>query len=201
MNVRTTRMWSRMTMRMCAPSLAAAAILAGGTEAQERPDFSGEWTIAAEPREGQRGPGQAAPVEFGSGWGRTITVEQDANELTVLWPFYTRGDLQPPLRFVYALDGSPTTNTVLMGRGTQEQVSRASWRGDTLVITTVHTFPHPATGRPATTEVTRALSLASPTSLVVETTIAGALGGPPTRSRAIYTRDGGPSPARPAGLS
>lgn len=201
MSMRTRAARMRTTTITFALGL-AAALLAGGTEAQQRPDFAGEWTIAAEPRGGQRGPGPAAPAEFGSGWGRTITVEQDAGTLTVFWPFYTRGDLQPPLRFVYALDGSPTTNAVLMGRGAQEQVSRATWRGDTLVITTVHTFPDPATGRPATTEVTRALSLASPTSLVVETTVAGPPGGPATRSRVVYTRGGGgPSPARPTGLS
>ena len=28
-----------------------------------------------------------------------------------------------------------------MGRGPQEQVSKAAWDGSTLVITTVHTFP------------------------------------------------------------
>ncbi|MGH7126936.1 MAG: hypothetical protein ACREIV_00095 [Planctomycetaceae bacterium] len=163
----------------------AATALAPGAEAQERPDFSGEWTITMDD---QRGPGPAAAIEFGSGWGRTITIEQDASTLTVLWPFYTRGDLQPPLRFIYALDGSPTTTTVLMGRGMQEQVSRTSWRGDTLVITTDHAFPHPDDGRRATTTLTRRLSLASPASLIVETTIDGEPGGPPTASRTVYTR-------------
>jgi hypothetical protein len=170
-------------------SLVAAGFLAGNAHAQERPDFTGEWTIAAEPSGQQPGPRQGAPpAEFGSGWGRTITVEQDAHALTVLWPFYTRGDLQPPLRFVYSLDGSSTTNTVLMGRGMQDQVSRVSWEGADLVITTVHEFEHPQNGQRTTHEVTRTLSLESPTSLVVEATISGALGGPPTTSRAVYTR-------------
>jgi hypothetical protein len=36
--------------------------------------------------------------------------------------------------------------------------------------------------------VKRTLSLEAPTSLVVETTIGGLLGGPPTTSRTVYTR-------------
>jgi hypothetical protein len=169
--------------------LAAAALLNGNAAAQQRPDFSGEWTVASEP-DGARGGGRqgAPPSEFGSGWGRTITVTHDAATLTVVWPFYTRGDLQPPLRFVYALDGSPATTTVMMGRGMREQVSRAVWQGDRLVLTTVHSFRHPDTGQSMTTEMTRTLSLESPASLVVETTIQGTMGGPPTRSRTVYTR-------------
>jgi opacity protein-like surface antigen len=180
-----------MKMLTVALSLVAAGSFASAAAAQERPDFSGEWTIAAEPSPaaGQPGGGQGfRPGEFGSGWGRTITIAQDAGALKVVWPFYVRGDLQPPLTFVYALDGSATTDTVLMGRGMQEQVSRAAWEGNRLVITTVHAFAHPQNGQRMTTEVKRTLSLAAPTSLVVETAIGGVLGGPPTTSRAVYTR-------------
>ncbi len=158
----------------------AAAVLGSDAGAQERPDFSGEWTVATESR---RGPG-----EFGSGWGPTIEIAQDADTLTVLWPFYSPGDLQPPLRYRYALDGSAVTTTIQMGRGMQELVSRASWDGNALVITTVHGFDHPADAHRATTTVTRILSLESPTSLVVETRIDGEPGGRPTVSRSVYTR-------------
>lgn len=145
------------------------------TSAQPPPDFSGRWA--------------ADPVpDMGSGWGPAITVTQDASRLTVEYVFFGRGDLQPPLRFVYALDGSETKNTVLMGRGPQDQRSRASWQGSTLVITTTHAFTDPATNTPATADVRQALTLESPASLVVETTRSGVLGGPPSTSKTIYKK-------------
>ena len=70
-------------------------------------------------RGGPRGRG-----DMGSGWGSTITITQDAARLTVEYAFFSRGDMQPPLKFVYALDGSETKNSVMMGRGIQGQTSR-----------------------------------------------------------------------------
>jgi hypothetical protein len=125
---------------------------------------------------------------MGSGWGSTITITQDATRFTVEYAFFSRGDMQPPLRFAYTLDGSQAVNTVMMGRGTQAQRSRTAWKADTLVITTVHTFPHPETGQPTPTEVTQAVSLESPTSLVVQATRAGVLGGPASTTRTVYRR-------------
>lgn len=158
-------------MKTLAIVLSLGVLVASGAAAQDRPDFSGEWTLQAD---NARGAG-----EFGSGWGRTIEIEQSANTLTLLWPFYTPGDLQPPLRFRYALDGSAVTNTIMMGRGMQDQVSRATWEGNKLVITTDH-----AGGRAGTTTVTRVLSLESPTSLLVETK----LSGDAAVSRSVYAR-------------
>ena len=125
---------------------------------------------------------------MGSGWGSTITVSQSGTTLTVEYAFFTRGDMQPPLKFTYALDGSDSRNTVLMGRGMQTEVSRARWDGGTLVIATTHSFQDPATGKPGTTEVTRRLTLESPASLVIEVTRAGALGGPASTVRTVYRK-------------
>src|SRR4029434_7956929 len=100
------------------------------------------------------GRGGASSGDMGSGWGSNITVTQDANRLTVEYAFFARGDMQPPLRFVYALDGSESKNSVMMGRGIQMQVSKTAWDGDKLVITTTHTFADPATGKPAMATVT-----------------------------------------------
>src|SRR5580765_8563325 len=91
-----------------------------------KPDFSGRWTIEVAPPAagaagGRGGPGRG---DMGSGWGSTITIAQDASRLTVEYVFFGRGDLQPPLKFVYPLDGSETKNSVMMGRGVQEQVSK-----------------------------------------------------------------------------
>jgi hypothetical protein len=125
---------------------------------------------------------------MGSGWGSNITVTQDATTLTVEYVFFARGDLQPPLRFIYPLDGSARTNKVMMGWGIQEQQSRSAWRGDTLVITTRHTFPNPETGQPTPIDVRHALSLASPDSLVVEVTRGGVLDGPASTTRSVYRK-------------
>jgi hypothetical protein len=96
--------------------------------------------------------------------------------------------MQPPLKFAYALDGSETRNSVMMGRGIQQSASTAAWQGDKLVITTTHTFPDPDSGKPTGTEVKQVLSLESPTSLVVETTRAGVRNGPASTTRTVYRK-------------
>lgn len=144
-------------------------------------DFSGRWASDPPAMSGGRG-------DMGSGWGTPITITQDAQRLTVEYAFFGRGDLQPPLKFVYALDGSETKNSLMMGRGVQVQSSKAVWNGDALVITTVHTFVDPGSGKPATTEVKQTLSLESPTSLAVETTRAAVDGGPPNTTKTIYKK-------------
>jgi hypothetical protein len=144
-------------------------------------DFSGRW--AADPPAVANGRG-----DMGSGWGSPITITQDAQRLTIEYAFFGRGDLQPPLKFVYALDGSETKNSLMMGRGVQTQSSKAAWNGDALVITTTHTFVDPGSGKPATIDVKQTLSLESPTSLVVETTRASVDGGPANTTRTTYKK-------------
>jgi hypothetical protein len=171
----------------CLAALAALSIFSADAAAQQRPDFSGEWSVRDAEAAGRGGRG-GPPPDKGSGGGRSITIAQSADTLIVEYEFFSRGDLQPPLKFRYALDGSITTNSVLMGRGIQERTSRVTWDGETLVITTTHTFDSPRTGRPGTVDVTRRLSLASATELRVESTIGGVLGGPPTSTATTYTR-------------
>ena len=125
---------------------------------------------------------------MGSGWGTLITITQDASRLTVEYAFFGRGDMQRPLRFDYAIDGSETKNSVMMGRGIQSQTSTTKWDGATFIITTHHSFTDPSTGKPAHAEVTQGLTLESPTSLVVETARAGVMGGPPTKTRTVYRK-------------
>ena len=150
---------------------------------QPAPDFSGRWTIPAPPAQAPNVSG-----DMGSGWGSTITVAQTASALTVEYAFFTRGDMQPPMTFTFALDGSESKNTVMMGNGYQLERSKAVWEGQTLVITTLHAFTDPSTRKPATFEVTRKLSLESPNALIVETTRGSALGGPPSATRVVYRR-------------
>ena len=77
---------------------------------------------------------------MGTGWGPDITITQDAGTLAIEFARFARSDMQPPTRLVYRLNGAESRNTINMGRGPQEQVSKAGWDGSTLVITTVHTF-------------------------------------------------------------
>jgi uncharacterized low-complexity protein len=181
-----------------------ACILAANADAQDKPNFAGRWTTvpdtgatgrAGEGRggEGRAGAGRAGggrgrSGDMGSGWGTTITITQVAAQMTVEYAFFTRADMQAPLKFTYALDGSETKNQVMMGRGFQPQVSRTAWDGDKLVITTVHTFPNPETGQSMTSEVKQVLTLESPTSLLVEATRSGVLGGPASTTRTTYRK-------------
>ena len=97
---------------------------------QVKTDFSGRWTSEPEPSTAPpaRGGGPARG-DMCSGWGSPITITQDGARLTVEYAFFGRGDMQPPLKFAYALDGSETKNTVMMGRGMQVQTSRTAWDG------------------------------------------------------------------------
>ena len=143
--------------------------------APARPSFAGDWQRET-----------ADYTDEGSGWGDRITVTQDAARLVVQYAFFVRGDLQPPLRFVYPLDGTRTNNTIMMGRGLQTQESTASWDGDKLIISTLHAFT--LDGKPTTSEVQQTLSLESPERLIVETTRGGVAGGPATTNRTAYRR-------------
>ena len=169
-------------------------LLLVATLTQAPADFSGRWTSDADPAAAAaaggapaRGRGPARG-DMGSGWGSTITIVQNEKQLTVEYVFFGRGDLQPPLKFVYALDGSETKNSVWMGRGEQVQTSRAAWDGAKLKITTVYRFTDPATNKPMSEDVVTILSLESPASLIVETTRAGVLGGASSSTRAVYRK-------------
>jgi hypothetical protein len=171
-----------MFRSICAATLLLAFGLAVAG-AQTPTDFSGRWTLdapAPSPApQGQAAAGaQPAPrPDMGTGWGSPISIAQDAKQISIEYVQFSRYDLQPPLRLVYALDGSESTNSVMLGHTAQVQSSRATWDGQALVIATRHTFIDPASGKPMPHEVTHRLSLESPTTLVVEVRRAGVLGG------------------------
>jgi len=161
--------------------------------AQAPADFSGRWTldapaIASTPAVPGTPAAAAASGDMGSGWGATITIAQDANRLNVEYTVFSRYDLQPPLTFTYPLDGSVGRNAVMMGRGEQIESSRAQWSGQTLIIITTFDVADRRTGKPFTAEITRKLSLESATTLVVEVTRAGVLGGPASTTRSVYRK-------------
>jgi len=169
------------------------AILLLGASTQAPADFSGRWTLDAPAIATTAAvPGTpaaaASPGDMGSGWGSTITVAQDAARLSVEYAFFSRYDAQPALTFVYPIDGSEGRNAVMMGRGEQVEVSRARWDGQALTITTTARIADRAAAKPFTVEVTRKLWLESPTTMIVEVTRAGVLGGPPSTTRSVYRK-------------
>ena len=107
--------------------------------------------------------------------GQELTITQDAANMTLE---YMGGGQNPaPVKLVYKLDGTESKN-MMMGRGGQmEQVSKAAWSGQSLVITTTT----------AAGEVKRTLSLQGG-NLVVETAAPGRDGGPGTTTKVVYKK-------------
>ena len=161
--------------------------------AQAPADLSGRWTldapaIVSTPAVPGTPAAAAAPGDMGSGWGSTITIIHDTKQLSVEYTVFSQYDLQPPLKLTYPLDGSVGRNTVTMGRGEQVESSRAQWDGQTLVIITTFQVADRSAGKPFTAELRRTLRLESPTTLVVEATRAGVLGGPASTTRSVYRK-------------
>jgi hypothetical protein len=103
-------------------SVAAVVLMAAGVVAQAKPSFAGEWKMMV-----ARGQGEP---------GVDLIITQGATSMTVE---YVRGGPAPaPVKVTYKLDGSVSKN-MMPGRGgaaPTEQVSKAMWAGNTLVVTT-----------------------------------------------------------------
>ena len=69
----------------------------------------------------------------GGGWGTSPTITQDATTLTV--EYQSGGQNPTPQKFVVKTDGSESKNSVSRGGQTTEQVSKATWDGNKLVVT------------------------------------------------------------------
>jgi len=161
--------------------------------AQPPADFSGKWTLddpatASTPAVPGTPAAAAAPGDMGSGWGSVLTIAQDPKQLTVEYPVFSRYDLQPPVKCIFQLDGSEGRNTMMMGRGEQVESSRARWDGRTLIIVTTFLVSDRAVGKPFTAELTRRLYLESTSTLIVEVTRAGVLGGRASTTRSVYRK-------------
>lgn len=175
-----------MHVRPSILAVAVVAALAGSAAAQTRPDFSGEWTRVDSSTESRSvaAVGDAAfrVGNMGSGWGSPLTIRHQGNQLVVEYPHFGTYDLQPRLRFVFALDGSESRNAIMIGHAESVLRSRASWSDSTLVLTT--SYPGP-TGN---TEVRHTLTLASPTSLILETRRLGFGGEIVITIRSLYSK-------------
>jgi len=153
-------------------TVAALAFLTASLAAQA--NFAGKWTLdpASVPAPADGGGGRGGR---GGMLGQELTVTQDAANLTLE---YMGGGQNPaPVKLVYKLDGTESKN-MMMGRGGQmEQVSKAAWAGQSLVITTTT----------AAGELKRTLSLQGG-ALVVETAAPGRDGGPGTTTKVSYKK-------------
>jgi hypothetical protein len=168
----------------------ATALSGVGASAQARPDFTGTWVRAVEaaPPVATAGDAGFRMGDMGSGWGTPLTISIQPDSLIIAYVFFGTYDLQPPVRLAYALNGSESQNTIMIGHATTVQRSRIVWRDSALVITTIYPVPREAAATRRTVEVRHMLTLASPTSLVVETTRPGANGTPVTAQTAYSRR-------------
>ena len=125
-------------MKRLTALMAVAALVVGSAMvfAQAKPNFAGKWTLdpAVAPAAGNGAPGGGRGGR-GGGLGQELTITQDATTLTLE---YVGGGRNPgPMKLAYRLDGSESKNP---GMGGQEQVSKAAWQGDHLVVTTQLNF-------------------------------------------------------------
>ena len=144
-------------------SVTAIVLMAAGLAAQAKPSFSGEWKIVAD-----QGLGEP---------GKDLTITQSATAMAV--EYRAGGQAPAPVRLTYNLDGSVSKN-MMAGRGggvPTEQVSKATWAANKLVVTT-------ATGAG---EEKRTFSMEGG-NLVVETSAPARKGGAPNGTKATYKR-------------
>ncbi len=165
------------------------------SEALPDPDFSGSWSTAV--LETRSPLGRSAPPvvpTLGSGWGDKISINHTPDRLEIERVVFTPRELQPPVRYRFALDGSETKNAIQMGRTDPDLASTTVWESNRLVITTLYPFQDPGTGQWGRQKVIQTLWLAPPTetpwepTLVVETSREGVLGGTAATNRTVYTR-------------
>jgi len=150
-------------------SLVFAASVA---QAQDKPNFSGTWTLVVDPN-------APAPTGRGGGGGlgQAAVLTMDAKTLTI-----TRTTQAGEVKIVYNLDGSESKN-MMQGRGGQtEQISKAVWEGNKLVVTTSFTMGENAVTR------TQSFTLDASGQLVVSTTSPGRGGGEPTTTVQTYKK-------------
>ena len=145
-------------------SVAAAVVLmAAGLVAQAKPSFAGAWKLVADSGLGEPGI--------------DLTITQSATAMTV--EYRAGGQAPAPVKLTYNLDGSVSKN-MMAGRGggaPTEQVSKAMWAANKLVVTTT-------TG---SGEEKRTFSTEDG-NLVVETSAPARNGGAPNITKVTYKK-------------
>jgi hypothetical protein len=169
-------------MKRLTAVLTAAALVLGTASAfaQAKPNFAGKWVAeAAAPAAapgGAPGGGGGRGGGRGGGLGQELTIVQDATTIKI--DYVGTGRNPGPVSLTYKLDGSESKNT---GMGGMEQVAKAVWEGEKLVVTTAINMGGNAV------EQKRTFSLEGG-NLVVETVQPGREGGPGTPTRLVYKK-------------
>jgi hypothetical protein len=199
--LRVLLMRSAMTLMIAL----AAGLVAASVFAQEKPHFSGRWTLAQSTQSQDAGRGRSgARGGFGSGGGlfgggrggssggkgglgggqegrggsgpaQTLVIKQDAETLTI-----EGATGQGTQTNTYKLDGSESVNSTQRG----QIKSKASWDGNKLVITSTGTVS--MMGKWMTIETKEILWLDTDGTMVIETTRSA--GGRSVDSRAVYRK-------------
>ena len=155
----------RVIAMVSVTAVTAVVLMATGLSAQSKPSFAGEWKKVADQGQGQGEPGV------------DLIITQDATSMTV----EDRRGAQPsaPAKLTYKLDGSASKNTTAgrSGAAPMEQVSKAMWAGNKLVVTTAT----------AAGEEKRTFSMQG-ADLIVETSAPARSGGAPSITKVTYQK-------------
>jgi hypothetical protein len=144
--------------------LAAAAFLVVGSLASAqgpsaKPNFSGKWTLIADPAAPAMQQGAAQAADYG-GLGEASEITMDEKTISIARPSQTVP------KSVFNLDGSETRTTIDVGGGTMvDLVLKSKWVEKKLAMTTWATF------QGQTFQIDLAFSLDDKGNLVVEHTV------------------------------
>ena len=161
---------------VCLPAIAAS---------QQKPDFSGTWTLPPDAPLGRNGKPAPAP-----GFGATVNIQQTADAVTIEKAF---GD--QTVHVVHPLDGTESRSRqpgrLCMADATS--VWTANWEGNDIVTTLVGAFP-PGVDTMTRSGVKTVFRLTAPDTMAVDLTFAATGAAAPRTVSTTYKRTGPPSP-------
>jgi hypothetical protein len=158
-------------------------------------DFSGSWsttelnTVSVINR-----TDKPKTPTLGSGWGEKISIIQRLNTFEVERVVFMPRELQPLVKYKFALDGTPTENVINIGRGRESIVSTAKWEENRLIITSFYPYQDPKNGKWHKSKLIQTIWLEDAINapwepiLIVETHREGVLGGISSINRTVYNR-------------
>lgn len=158
---------------MMLPALALACLISAVVAPQATTDFSGTWTFD---QAKTLKPGPDGKIVLAAMLGDQVVVQQDATSITLR--ITVQGDM---VVAVYDLTGAESRN---ISPGDVPVMSRASWKGDRLIIES--SSEGEEQGRPVTIRTTRVLWVDKAGDLIVERT--GTPSSAVTPSRSVYRR-------------
>ena len=180
-------------MRHALFALTLLAVLPVHATAQQRPDFSGTWTLPPDAPVGPSGKPTFAP-----GYGPTINIRQDASTLTISRTMGTT-----IVHVTHPLDGSESRSRTpgRLCEGDSQSIWTAAWQDDTILTTMVGSLPAGA-AEPTKMNVKTTFRLQSPDTMSVAVTFQNAAMTEPRTVTAVYKKTGPPAetpaPAAPS---